>query len=107
MPTSPSLAARRASTSSCRSFFLISTVPLSTAPALEAGARLGALLLRGLVSRAATVGSFVARDGSAGGPLGDASPGYVEAFRPRGRKSYLRAGKLSGISRDLARSSKR
>src|SRR6185295_18092717 len=80
MPTSPSLAARRASSSSCRSFFLISTVPLSAARPLEAGARFAALLLRVWVSRAATVGSFVARDGSAGGPLGDASPALSRHF---------------------------
>src|SRR6476660_7471794 len=55
MPTSPSLAARRASSSSCKSFFLISTVPLSAARPLEAGGRLAALLLRVWVSRAATV----------------------------------------------------
>src|SRR6185312_11295138 len=105
MPTSPSLAARRASSSSCKSFFLISTVPLSAARPLEADARLAALLLRVWVSRAATVGSFVARDGSAGGPLGDASAGYAEAVRPRGRKSYLCTRKPPGISRAWARSS--
>src|SRR6185295_12765621 len=89
MPTSPSLAARRASSSSCRSFFLISTVPLSAARPLEAGARFAALLLPVWVSRAATVGSFVARDGSAGGPLGDASPALSRGISTSGAEILL------------------
>ena len=96
-PVSPSLAERRASSSSCRSFFLISTVAPSVARRFVAGARLGAL--RFLVSGAATatplcegwvrrrtVGRRVCRL-------------CAESIRPRGRKSYSCAGKLPGISR--------
>ena len=59
-PTSPSLAARRASSSSCKSFLLISTVPLSAARRDGEVARLGVLPFRVFVSgEAATVDSFM------------------------------------------------
>src|SRR2546425_8608063 len=59
-PVSPSLAERRASSSSCKSFFLISTVALSVARRFRAGAlRFCALRSRVLGSGAATGDSFV------------------------------------------------
>src|SRR6185312_12939632 len=74
-------------------------------PASGGGRAVGSPPLTGLGLSCSHSCSFVARDGSAGGPLGDASAGYAEAVRPRGRKSYLCTRKLPGISRAWARSS--
>ncbi len=98
-PVSPSLAERRASSSSCRSFFLISTVALSVARRFWAGARLGALRFRVLGSGAATGDSFVRGMCPPEDRWATRLPAMSEGIRARGRKSYSRARESPGISR--------